>query len=113
MNKRRPAPAESRLVAYNLIHQVNHEGAYANLRAPALLEKSNLDSRDRAFATELAYGTLRMQGKYDAYIVKNADRSLEKIDPVLIDILRMGMHEIFSQNLSMIYTPDQFSRVGV
>ena len=96
MNKRRPAPAESRLVAYNLIHQVNHKGAYANLRAPALLEKSNLDSRDRAFATELAYGTLRMQGKYDAYIVKNADRALEKIDPVLIDVLRMGMHEILS-----------------
>ena len=89
-------PSESRLVAYNLIQQVNHEGAYANLRMPSLLEASKLDSRDRAFSTELAYGTLRMQGKYDGFIAKHVDRPLYKIDPVLIDVLRMGLHEILS-----------------
>lgn len=95
VNKGKPAPSESRLLSYNLIHQVNHEGAYANIRLPALLEDSSLDDRDRAFATELSYGTLRMQGKYDLIIARHSDREIAKIDPALLDILRMGMHEIF------------------
>lgn len=93
--KGRPKPSKSRVVAYNLIHQVNREGAYANLRLPSLLEASNLDERDRGFATELSYGTLRMQGKYDAIIAKHVDRDLAKVDPAIIDILRMGLHEIY------------------
>ena len=93
--KGRPKPSESRVLSYNLIHQVNREGAYANLRLPALLEASNLDERDRGFATELSYGTLRMQGKYDAIISKHVDRDLSKVDPAIIDILRMGLHEIY------------------
>ncbi len=93
--RKRPAPSASRLLAYTLIHQVNHEGAYANLRLPNLFESSSLDERDRAFVTELSYGTLRMQGKYDAAIARYSDRELSKIDPAIIDILRMGMHEIY------------------
>ena len=96
MSKGKPSPSPSRLVAYNLISQVNHEGAYANIRLPTLLEKSSLDERDRAFVTELSYGTLRMQGKYDALISKHSDREISRIDTALIDILRMGLHEIFA-----------------
>jgi len=96
VNNRKPNPSESRLVSYNLIHQVNHEGAYANIRLPTLLEDSSLDERDRAFCTELSYGTLRMQGKYDLIIAKHSQREISRIDPALLDILRMGMHEIFA-----------------
>jgi 16S rRNA (cytosine967-C5)-methyltransferase len=95
VNKQRPQPSQSRLLSYNLIHQVNHEGAYANIRLPGLLEDSSLDERDRAFSTELSYGTLRMQGKYDLIIARHSDREITKIDPAILDILRMGMHEIF------------------
>ena len=93
--KGRPKPSESRVLAYNLIHQVNREGAYANIRLPSLLEASHLDERDRGFATELSYGTLRMQGKYDYIIAKHVDREIAKVDPAIIDILRMGFHEIY------------------
>ena len=95
VKRSRPKPSESRMLAYQLIHQVNREGAYANLRLPSLLEASSLDERDRGFATELSYGTLRMQGKYDAIITKHVDRDISKVDPAIVDILRMGMHEIF------------------
>ncbi len=78
-----------------MIRQVNHEGAYANLRLPTLLEESDLDERDRGFATELSYGTLRMQGKYDSLIQRYSSRDFARIEPELIDILRMGLHEIF------------------
>jgi hypothetical protein len=45
--------------------------------------------RDAAFATELAYGTLRIRGLLDAIIAKAADRPVERIDPLLLDLLRL------------------------
>ena len=59
---------KTRLLAFDLLDQVNREGAYANLALPKILSDSNLSIQDRAFVTELSYGTLRMQGKYDFVI---------------------------------------------
>jgi 16S rRNA (cytosine967-C5)-methyltransferase len=73
---------------------VNREGAYANLRLPELLAKSGLEQRDRAFATELSYGTLRMQGRYDAIIRQKIDRPLDQLDTKIHDLLRLGLHQI-------------------
>ncbi|NCZ77159.1 MAG: tRNA/rRNA cytosine-C5-methylase, partial [Actinobacteria bacterium] len=66
----KPNPSQSRLIAFKLITQVNREGAYANLRMPELLSKSKMNLADKAFATELGYGTLRMQGKHDYVAAK-------------------------------------------
>lgn len=96
---KKPRPEESRLIAYNLIHQVNREGAFANIRLPELLRSSNCDERDRAFATELAYGTLRMQGKHDYAIKSKIDRSFDSLDPEVIDLLRLGIHQIFEMRV--------------
>ena len=71
---KRSKPDQARKVAYNLISQVNRDGAYANIRLPQLLADSTLDERDRSFATELSYGTLRMQGKHDFAIRGKIDR---------------------------------------
>lgn len=84
----------ARLLVFQLLTQVNRQGAYANLRLPELLAQSILAERDRAFATELGYGTLRMQGKHDALIKRHIDRPFEEIDPGIIDILRMGIHQV-------------------
>ena len=91
---RKPRPEAARLLVFHLLTQVNRQGAYANLRLPELLTASALDERDRAFATELGYGTLRMQGKHDALIRRQIDRPFEEVDPGIVDILRMGIHQI-------------------
>ena len=49
----------ARSVALELIGRVIDDGAYSNRLLPSLLARSGLDRRDRAFATELAFGTLR------------------------------------------------------
>ena len=95
----KPKPGAARLLAYDLITQVNRGGAYANLRLPELLDNSDLELRDRAFATELAYGTLRMQGKHDYAISKKADRSFAELDEKIIDLLRLGIHQIFEMRV--------------
>jgi 16S rRNA (cytosine967-C5)-methyltransferase len=92
-------PEKSRLVAYSLLSQVNREGAYANLRLPTLLNESSLDERDRAFVTELSYGTLRMQGKYDALIALHSSREFSRIEPEIVDVLRLGLHQLLGMRV--------------
>ena len=91
---KKPKPQAARLLVFHLLTQVNRQGAYANLRLPELLAASSLEERDRAFATELGYGTLRMQGKHDALIKRHIDRPFEDVDSGIIDILRMGIHQV-------------------
>jgi 16S rRNA (cytosine967-C5)-methyltransferase len=91
---KKPKAEPARLLVFHLLTQVNRQGAYANLRLPELLAESNLEERDRAFATELGYGTLRMQGKHDELIKRHIDRPFEEVDPGIIDILRMGIHQV-------------------
>lgn len=55
------AGSEVRALAARLVQRVDEDGAYANLLWPSLLAASQLDLRDRALATELAYGTVRMR----------------------------------------------------
>ena len=70
MNQRRPqqrpaprreARQNAREVAYEALLRIDHEGAYANLVVPALLDRSSLSDQDRRFVTDLVYGTTRMR----------------------------------------------------
>lgn len=97
----KPKPDASRLLAFDLISQVNREGAFANIRLPELLRASELEQRDRAFVTELSYGTLRMQGKHDFAIRAKIDRPFEELDPKIVDLLRMGIHQIFEMRVPL------------
>ncbi|MEI6648751.1 MAG: transcription antitermination factor NusB [Actinomycetes bacterium] len=96
---RKPRPDQARQLAFALITDVNQHGAYANIRMPQLLTDSGLDVRDKAFATELGYGCLRMQGKYDFAISEKIDRPFLEVDPKIIDLLRMGCHQIFGMRV--------------
>ena len=89
----------SRIAAYDLLDAVHRSDAYANLVFPKILEESKLEERDRAFATELGYSTLRMQGRYDFAIGLVSDRKLSDIDEKLLDVLRLGAHQIFAMNV--------------
>ena len=91
----RPPPSDpARMAAYDVLVAVRDRDAYANLVLPGLLRERRLDTRDAAFATELAYGTLRGQGLYDAVLQACVDRPLAQVDPPVRDLLRLGAHQI-------------------
>jgi len=92
--RRRSDPA--RRVALEVLRAVAERDAYANLLLPALLSKRGLTGRDAALATELAYGTLRGQGSYDAILAVCSDRDLDRIDPPLLPLLRLGAHQLLA-----------------
>ena len=85
----------ARLTAYDVLDGVTSRDAYANLLLPQLLrERPDLDARDAAFATQLAYGTLRAQGTLDAVLARLVDRPLAELDPKVLDLLRLGAHQL-------------------
>lgn len=97
--ERRHTPGDARAVALEALGRVHRDGAYANLVLPQLVEEARLDTRDAAFATALAYGTLRLRGRYDAILARCADRSPEKIDAVVLDVLRLGTHQLLGMRV--------------
>lgn len=89
-----PKPDAARLLAFDLLTEVNRNEGYSNLLLPAALSASSLEERDRNFVTELLYGTLRMQGKHDFVLSQISDRPWSEVDPGIVDVARMGVHQI-------------------
>ncbi|MEN9412855.1 MAG: hypothetical protein RIQ92_1292 [Actinomycetota bacterium] len=92
----KPRPDAARLLAFDIISEVNRRNGYSNLLLPQALSASTMDERDRGFTTELVYGTLRMQGLYDFIFSQISDRAWSQVDDDIVDLARMGAHQIFS-----------------
>ena len=90
---------KARSAALELLRAVREDDAYANLVMPQILHGYGLTGRDAAFATELGYGTLRWQGWYDCVLRQCVSRPLEKVEPVVLDILRLGVHQILAMRV--------------
>ncbi|GAA3216574.1 RsmB/NOP family class I SAM-dependent RNA methyltransferase [Actinocorallia longicatena] len=91
--RRTPADAVRR-VAFDVLRAVESRDAYANLLLPRMLREREMSGRDAALATELTYGTLRGLGTYDAILNLCSDRPVDRIDPPLRDLLRLGTHQL-------------------
>src|SRR5690242_5251686 len=96
---RRVAATPAREVALEVLRAVADRGAYANLLLPSLLAERGLHGRDAALATELAYGTLRGRGTYDAVLAACSTRALADIDPPVLDVLRLGTHQLLATRI--------------
>ncbi len=89
----------ARLAAYDVLRAVHTSESYANLVLPALLHERRITGRDAAFATELAYGTLRLRGRYDVVIQLAAGRPTHRLDAPLLDALRLGVHQLLGMRV--------------
>jgi 16S rRNA (cytosine967-C5)-methyltransferase len=92
--RHRPVLDGARLTAYDVLDGVSSRGAYANLLLPQLLRERQLEPRDAAFATQLAYGTLRATGTLDAILARLVSRPLAELDPRVLDLLRLGAYQL-------------------
>ncbi len=82
---------DARSVALDALVHIESDGAYANLALPAVLSRGDLSDRDRAFVTELVYGTLRMRRACDWLIDRFITRPPEL--PVRMT-LRLGAYQL-------------------
>ena len=90
----------ARAVALEVVRRVIDDGAYSNRLLPAALARSGLDRRDRAFATELAYGTLRRRLPLDAAIAGAARRPVDRITSGAVHALRLGAYQLIDAGVA-------------
>lgn len=96
---RRPRIDAPRAAAHEVLAAVREADAYTNLVLPAVLERRGLAGRDAAFVTELASGTIRWQGAYDAILAQCIDRPLRKVEAGVLDVLRLGAHQLLNMRV--------------
>ena len=90
----RPANLAPRRVALETLLDVSRSDAYASLALDKRLAQANRPRRDRAFVTQLVYGTLENRMTLDWRI----DQFLEgekEIEQTVREILRMGAYQLF------------------
>lgn len=81
----------ARRVAIKALVRIEQDEAYANLVLGPMLERSGLSDRDRAFVTELVYGTTRMLRSCDFLVERYL---MSKIDHQVRAALRLGAYQL-------------------
>jgi len=84
--------APARRVAFNVVRRVFEDDAYADrVFAPAA---EQLDTRDRALAQRIAYGTVQRRRTIDHGIDTLGRRPVRKLDPPVVAALRIAGYEL-------------------
>src|SRR5207302_5897757 len=85
----------ARSIAAHVIDRVYTESAFAAAVLDAALERyPELDPRERALSTELAYGTLRTGPYLEKRLAKHAPRGTKKLDPTVRARLLVAAYQL-------------------
>jgi 16S rRNA (cytosine967-C5)-methyltransferase len=85
--------APARVAAYEVLRMVGtrrQDLPQALARVRSKLE----DERDRALAGEIASGSLRWQAAFDHIVAETTGRSISRLDPEVLDILRLTLFQL-------------------
>ncbi|MQA29924.1 MAG: 16S rRNA (cytosine(967)-C(5))-methyltransferase RsmB [Luteitalea sp.] len=85
--------AKARVAAYQILTAVSSGGADLP-GAIAYLRASLSDERDRALAADIATGVQRWRGALDHLIGHFAKRPIQKLDPEVLEILRLSVYQL-------------------
>lgn len=70
------------------------QGAWADGVLKDYIRRDGLDRRDAAFASRLCYGVLQNRLLLDHYIGCCLSSPLKKLQPIVLDILRLGVYQL-------------------
>lgn len=86
--------ANVRKVAIDALVKIENDGAYSNIVVDKLLLNSGLDSRDKAFATSIIYGTLERKKTLEYIVSKYSKTPVKKIKPFIMFTLQTALYQI-------------------
>jgi 16S rRNA (cytosine967-C5)-methyltransferase len=86
---------EARELALKIINDIEGNGAYANIALSREINRHRLTDQDRRFTTELVYGTTKAGETLDWLLSHYSNRPMSKVVPVIRNILRMGIYQLF------------------
>jgi len=84
----------ARETALKILYDINENEAYSNISVNKYLEAGELREIDRAFATELAYGTVKWLMELDYIIDRFSSVKAKKLSPWIKNILRLGIYQL-------------------
>lgn len=84
----------TRKVAVDILDSILGKGAYSNIALNSSLNKSGLEDRDKALATEIVYGTLKYKYTIDKILASFLTQDLKKMDSFIVNILRTAIYQI-------------------
>lgn len=84
----------ARTTALSALIACRKQGAWADGVLKEYITRDCLDKRDAALASRLSYGVLQNRMLLDYYISKCLTGSMQKLQPIVLDILRIGMYQI-------------------
>lgn len=87
-----------RETALRILMDVESKKAFANLALSAALGENETGKLDRAFITELVYGTLRTLNTLDWTLGKHLRRPLSGLTVPVRNILRLGAYQVLFMN---------------
>ncbi|MBQ4087542.1 MAG: 16S rRNA (cytosine(967)-C(5))-methyltransferase RsmB [Clostridia bacterium] len=85
----------AREAALHILHKTESKEAYLNLVFMETLQAAKLSPADAAFAKELVFGVYREKLLLDFVIRSHSSLRLKKIDPQILQLLRMGVYQIY------------------
>jgi 16S rRNA (cytosine967-C5)-methyltransferase len=86
---------DARSIAAHVLDRVRGESAFAAAVLDTALERyPELDPRERALATDLAYGSLRTAPYIESRLAKHARRGIDKLDPLVWSRLIIAGYQI-------------------
>ncbi len=86
--------ANPRKVAAKTLEKIEKEGTFSNLAVKEALRNSELDSRDKAFATALIYGVLDRKITLDYILSKFLKTPVKKTPAFTLAVLRTALYQI-------------------
>ncbi len=97
--------ADARYTAVKLLDKTLKSGSYSNIQLNSGLERSDLDLQGKKLCTAIYYGVIQRKITLDYILAQYCSRPLEKMDSIIVTILRCGVYQI----LYMDSIPDNAS----
>lgn len=86
---------KARIVAVKTLYDIDEKKAYSNIKLNEYFKKYDLSSIDRAFASEIVYGTIRWRMKIDYLIKKFSKPKLRDINKWTLNCIRAAVYQIY------------------
>lgn len=83
-----------RYLAAKLLDKTFKSGSFSNIQLNSGLEKSDLDSQGKKLCTAIYYGVIQRKITLDYILSKYCSRPLEKMDSIVVMILRCGIYQL-------------------
>ena len=85
---------DARTTALSALIACRRQAAWSDGVLKEYIARDALDGRDAAFASRLCYGVLQNRMLLDFYLAQKVRGARSKLQPVVLDILRLGAYQI-------------------